>query len=304
MPTCPKCLHNFHRGAESLCPHCGFSLENLDKKYGRDSIPYRRVCDNAGALRQQDRVKLNALLEKLERRIPPVLLSVYFPNILEPFSLIPHSFWMMNHLMVDEAGFPNHQGPLDPQWLLVLVLDVRTDTACFMWGYATGSLCRTGPDQQVHNESPHSPPGKHASARRGLHHEGRRPPCGPEGAFQGQTSHEVRSYAALSGRKERRRCGMKKLLPATMLFMAVLTAPAQELPLLKWSSKDQQSLMKGTWWESHAPILPPVEAAVSPVPSAPEAPADADSPAVDPIPEDFTDVNEYSCRNISGPRQG
>ena len=86
---------------------------------------------------------------------------------------------------------------------------------------------------------------------------------------------------------------MKKLLPATMLFMAVLTAPAQELPLLKWSSKDQQSLMKGTWWESHAPILPPVEAAVSPVPSAPEAPADADSPAVDPIPEDFTDVNEY-----------
>ncbi len=115
-----------------MCPHCGFSLENLDKRYGKDAIPYRRVCDNAGALRQQDRMKLNALLEKLERRIPPVLLSVYFPNILEPFSLIPHSFWTMNHLTVDEAGFPNHQGPLDPQWLLILVLDVRTDTACFM----------------------------------------------------------------------------------------------------------------------------------------------------------------------------
>ena len=40
----------------------------------------------------------------------------------------------MNHLTVDEAGFPNHQGPLDPQWLLILVLDVRTDTACVMWG--------------------------------------------------------------------------------------------------------------------------------------------------------------------------
>ena len=86
---------------------------------------------------------------------------------------------------------------------------------------------------------------------------------------------------------------MKKLLPAALFLMAVLTAPAQELPLLKWSSKDQQSLMKGTWWESHAPVLPPVEAAVSPVPSVPETPADADSPAVDPIPEDFTDVNEY-----------
>ena len=53
---------------------------------------------------------------------------------------------------------------------------------------------------------------------------------------------------------------MKKLLPAALFLMAVLTAPAQELPLLKWSSKDQQSLMKGTWWESHAPVLPPVEA--------------------------------------------
>ena len=36
---------------------------------------------------------------------------------------------------------------------------------------------------------------------------------------------------------------MKKLLPAALFLMAVLTAPAQELPLLKWSSKDQQSLM-------------------------------------------------------------
>ena len=43
---------------------------------------------------------------------------------------------------------------------------------------------------------------------------------------------------------------MKKLLPAALFLMAVLTAPAQELPLLKWSSKDQQSLMKGTWWET------------------------------------------------------
>ncbi len=134
MPTCPKCLHNFHRGAESLCPHCGFSLENLDKKYGRDSIPYRRVCDNAGALRQQDRVKLNALLEKLERRIPPSSFPSISPTSWSPFPSFPTA-WMMNHLTVDEAGFPNPQGPLAPQWLLILVLDVRTDTACFMWGY-------------------------------------------------------------------------------------------------------------------------------------------------------------------------
>ncbi|XBD74895.1 hypothetical protein ABFY27_02535 [Akkermansia massiliensis] len=67
-----------------MCPHCGFSLENLDRKYGRDSIPYRRVCDNAGALRQQDRVKLNALLEKLERRIPPSSFPSISPTSWSP----------------------------------------------------------------------------------------------------------------------------------------------------------------------------------------------------------------------------
>lgn len=51
--------------------------------------------------------------------------------------------------------------------------------------------------------------------------------------------------------------------------------------------------MKGTWWEANAPLLPPVDAAVAPSASVPEPSANADSPAVDPVPEDFTDVNEY-----------
>lgn len=75
--------------------------------------------------------------------------------------------------------------------------------------------------------------------------------------------------------------------------MAALAVPAQDLPALKWSAKDQQSLMRGTWWDRNAPLLPPVDAAVSPTAGAPGPPADADSPAVDPVPEDFTDVNEY-----------
>ncbi len=98
-------------------------------------MPYRRICDSAGALRQRDRMKLAAMLEKLEKRLPPMVLSVYFPNILEPFTLIGHNFWVMNHLTVDEAGFPDRTDSPDAQWMLVLVIDVRTDTAFFMWGY-------------------------------------------------------------------------------------------------------------------------------------------------------------------------
>ena len=86
---------------------------------------------------------------------------------------------------------------------------------------------------------------------------------------------------------------MRFLLFPFMLAAAMCLAPAQELPALKWNARDQQSLMKGTWWEANAPLLPPVDAAVAPSASVPEPSANADSPAVDPVPEDFTDVNEY-----------
>lgn len=98
--------------------------------------PFRRICDNAGALRHQDRIKLAEFLEKLEQRIRPVALAVYFPNITEPFSLMRHTFWMFNYMDIQPAGFgERRKDGVDPQWLLVLVIDVRTATACFVWGY-------------------------------------------------------------------------------------------------------------------------------------------------------------------------
>ena len=41
---------------------------------------------------------------------------------------------------------------------------------------------------------------------------------------------------------------MRFLLFPFMLAAAMCVAPAQELPALKWNARDQQSLMKGTWW--------------------------------------------------------
>ena len=86
---------------------------------------------------------------------------------------------------------------------------------------------------------------------------------------------------------------MKPLLFPCLLAAAIFLAPAQELPALKWTNRDQQSLMRGAWWNANPPLLPPVDAAAVPSSPMPEPAANADSPAVDPIPEDFTDVNEY-----------
>lgn len=96
---------------------------------------YRRINDSAGALRQQDRIRLGHYLEKIEKRISPVALSVYFPNITEPFILKQHSFWLFNQVVIQQADFAGRSEPLVPEWLFVLVIDIRTATAHFIWGY-------------------------------------------------------------------------------------------------------------------------------------------------------------------------
>ena len=86
---------------------------------------------------------------------------------------------------------------------------------------------------------------------------------------------------------------MKPLLFPFLLAGVIFSAPAQELPVLKWNASDQQSLMRGAWWNTNPPLLPPADAAPTPSTLIPGPAANADSPAADPIPEDFTVVNEY-----------
>ncbi|MEG0427739.1 MAG: hypothetical protein RR553_07560 [Akkermansia sp.] len=107
----------------------------MEKEFGVTPVEFRRVCDHAGALRHHDRMKLEAYLEKLERRILPVALSVYFPNVNEPYALKRQAFWLLNHINVAQAGFGGREYLCDPEWLLILVVDVRNASACFAWGY-------------------------------------------------------------------------------------------------------------------------------------------------------------------------
>ena len=49
---------------------------------------------------------------------------------------------------------------------------------------------------------------------------------------------------------------MTPLLFPCLLAAAIFPAPAQELPALKWTNRDQQSLMRGAWWNANPPLLP------------------------------------------------
>ena len=59
---------------------------------------------------------------------------------------------------------------------------------------------------------------------------------------------------------------MKPLLFPCLLAAAIFPAPAQELPALKWTNRDQQSLMRGAWWNANPPLLPPCLLYTSPSP--------------------------------------
>lgn len=86
-------------------------------------------------MRQADRVKLGKYLEEIEKRVFPMALAVYFPNLSGVFAKKQHSFWMFNQIVVQQADFAGRSQPLTPDWLLVLVVDVRSGTALFSWGY-------------------------------------------------------------------------------------------------------------------------------------------------------------------------
>lgn len=101
---------------------------------------FRRVCDQAGALRHHDRLKLESFLQKLEKRIQPAILAVYFPNVGEPHGLMKQTFWSFNHLNVSDAAFGEGRSePASAEWMLMLTIDVRNATACFAWGYQLDS---------------------------------------------------------------------------------------------------------------------------------------------------------------------
>lgn len=85
---------------------------------------------------------------------------------------------------------------------------------------------------------------------------------------------------------------MKILWGIILLSIVGIPAIAQDFPNLKWSDKDLQTLMKGSWWNTNPTLLPSSEK-TTPRTTIPGPSTDTDSPAVDPIPEDFTDVNEY-----------
>jgi hypothetical protein len=158
VPVCPGCKHIFSPQKQNECPTCGFSFKKLNDRFGEEHIVFGRVTNLSGAIRHAQQQRLEHLLETLEKRIRPAILTVCFLNV-GPQEYIQKPLWYFNNMRLNKADFGDRpQDEIDPKWMLTLFADVRMKRANFVWGYHLNAYvdesiasCLTAGSLQMHD---------------------------------------------------------------------------------------------------------------------------------------------------------
>ena len=112
------------------CPHCGFTIADVDQVFGMQDVRVRCLTDAAGVLRKKERVAARALLREFQRKFPQLFFAVYFGTFKELPSLRQFGFWLLNRGAFEdvEVSRPNEAG-------ILLSVDVGGKSAGITYGY-------------------------------------------------------------------------------------------------------------------------------------------------------------------------
>ena len=91
---CPRCVQRVHKMARE-CPHCAFSIVDVDRVFGEDDVRLRTLTDAAGVLRRKERVALRRRLHQFQKNFPQLFFGVYFGSFEETPSLRQFGFWLL-----------------------------------------------------------------------------------------------------------------------------------------------------------------------------------------------------------------
>ena len=127
---CPRCVQRIHRMARQ-CPHCGFSITDVDRIFGEDDVRLRTLTDAAGVLRKRERLVLRRILRDFQASFPQLFFGVYFGTFHEVPSLRQFGFWLLNRGAFEDVDVsrPNEGG-------ILLSVDVGGKSAGITYGYA------------------------------------------------------------------------------------------------------------------------------------------------------------------------
>lgn len=127
---CPRCVQRVHSMARE-CPHCAFSIANVDRIFGQDDVRLRTLTDAAGVLRRRERIALRGRLHQFQQNFPQLFFGIYFGSFRETPSLRQFGFWLLNRGAFEdvEVSRPNAGG-------ILLSVDVGGKSAGLTSGYA------------------------------------------------------------------------------------------------------------------------------------------------------------------------
>ncbi len=126
---CPRCVQRIHRAAVA-CPHCGFTIGDADRLFGKVEVKLRSLTDVAGLFRRNDRDKLEERQEKFMRTFPQLFFAIYTGSLGETGNMRQFGFWLLNRGVFEDVPMemPNECG-------ILLVIDPDTKSAGMSFGY-------------------------------------------------------------------------------------------------------------------------------------------------------------------------
>lgn len=126
---CPRCVQYIHRGAE-ICPHCGFSVRDVDELFGFEDIKLSCFTDAAGVFRKKERECVAKVVERFNKQFPELFIAVYFSALGDATSIRQHAFWLLNRSIFEDTGSErlNSGG-------VILLVDVASKEATISYGY-------------------------------------------------------------------------------------------------------------------------------------------------------------------------
>lgn len=126
---CPRCVQSIHRSAPE-CPHCGFSLPDLDDVNGSRELSLERLSDVAGVLRLKERHKLVRCLDEFQRDFPQLFFSVYCGALDDMTNIRQYGIWLLNHSSYRDT-MPSHTNDRG----VLLLVDMNSKVASLTFGY-------------------------------------------------------------------------------------------------------------------------------------------------------------------------
>ncbi len=126
---CPRCVQTIHRAAES-CPHCGFSVVDVNEIFGSEDVRIRSLTDTAGLFRRDEREKVEAAMEAVSLRFPQLFVAIYTGSLGEISNIRQFGFWLLNHAAFEDVPVekPNEAG-------ILITIDPESKAAGMVYGY-------------------------------------------------------------------------------------------------------------------------------------------------------------------------